>query len=133
MLISRRIEFSATHRLWRADWDEVRNRAVYGPAAGQKYYGHNYRLEVTVRGAVDPETGMVIDLKALKDVLEREIEERFDHRNLNEDTSYFHDRAPTAENLAAVLFEVLDRALPEGRLARVRLAPTDDLWVEVTG
>jgi 6-pyruvoyltetrahydropterin/6-carboxytetrahydropterin synthase len=132
MLITRRMEFSATHRLWRSDWDESRNKEVFGPRADRRQHGHNYVLEVTLRGPVHPETGMVMDLKALKDVLSNEVETRFDHRNLNEDTDYFRDRAPTAENLAGVLFEVLDRALPGGLLDRVRLSPTDDLSVEVT-
>ncbi len=132
MQITRRMEFSATHRLWRTDWDESRNRETFGPAADRRQYGHNYVLEVTLRGPVHPATGMVMDLKALKDVLAQEVEARFDHRNLNEDVDYFRSRVPTAENLAAVLFDLLDRALPERLLDRVRLAPTDDLWVEVT-
>jgi 6-pyruvoyltetrahydropterin/6-carboxytetrahydropterin synthase len=125
------MEFSASHRLWRADWDEARNREVFGPQAGLKEYGHNYALEVTLRGEVDPQTGMVMDLKELRDLLEREVGQRFDHRNLNKDTPYFRDRAPTAENLARVVFDLLDKALPGRLLEGVRLAPTEDLWVEV--
>jgi 6-pyruvoyltetrahydropterin/6-carboxytetrahydropterin synthase len=125
------MEFSASHRLWRADWDEARNREVFGPTAGREEYGHNYVLEVTLQGEVDPETGMLMDLKELKEVLEHVVGEPFDHRNLNNDTPHFRDRPPTAENLGQLIFELLDRALPEGLLARVRLAPTEDLWVEV--
>jgi 6-pyruvoyltetrahydropterin/6-carboxytetrahydropterin synthase len=125
------MEFSASHNLWRADWDAERNRAVFGPEAGKKEYGHNYALEVTLQGEVDSETGMLMDLKELKEVLEREIGDRFDHRHLNNDTRYFGDRPPTAENLARLVFELLDGALPEGLLARIRLAPTEDLFVEV--
>ena len=131
MRITRSMEFSASHRLERADWDPERNRAVFGLKSGQKEYGHNYRLEVTLRGRIDPVTGMLMDLKALKDVLEREVEVRFDHRNLNEDTPYFRNRAPTAENLAQVIFETLDHTLPSGLLERVRVAPTSDFFVEV--
>jgi 6-pyruvoyltetrahydropterin/6-carboxytetrahydropterin synthase len=129
--IARRMEFSASHRLWRPDWDEARNREAFGRQAGRKEYGHNYALEVTLQGEVDAQTGMVMDLKELRDVLEREVGQRFDHRNLNEDTPYFEDRAPTAENLACVIFDLLDRALPAGLLRSVRLAPTEDVWVEV--
>ena len=129
--ITRRMEFSASFRLWRADWDEARNREVFGPQAGRKEYGHNYSLEVTLRGEVDAQTGMVMDLKELRDLLEREVGQRFDHRNLNEDTPYFQNRAPTAENLARVVFDLLDEALPARLLKSVRLAPTEDLWVEV--
>jgi 6-pyruvoyltetrahydropterin/6-carboxytetrahydropterin synthase len=129
--ITRRTEFSASHRLWRADWDEARNQQVFGSDAGEKEYGHNYVLEVTLRGDVDAETGMVLDLKELKGVLAREVEARFDHRNLNRDLPFFRDQAPTAENVARVIFDLLDRALPTGLLEGIRLSPTPDLCVEV--
>ena len=132
MLLTRRMDFSAAHCLWRPDWDEARNRAVYGAAASEFPHGHNYELAVTIRGEVDPETGMVIDLKRLKDIMRSEVETRFDHRNLNEESDYFRDVLPTAENLARTIFELLDRALPEALLYRVRLSPTQDLTVEVT-
>ena len=132
MLLTRRMDFSAAHTLWRRDWDETRNRAVYGAAASNLSHGHNYELEVTIRGEVDPETGMVIDLKQLQEIMSAEIEARFDHRNLNEDTEYFRSAPPTAENLTRVIFELLDRALPGELLYRVRLQPTRDLFVEVT-
>ncbi len=132
MLLTRRMAFSAAHSLWRPDWDAARNRAVYGSTAKDSSHGHNYELEVTVRGEVDPETGMVIDLKRLKEIMTAEVESRFDHRNLNLDTEYFRERPPTAENLAGVIFELLDRALPRDFLYRVRLRPTEDLSIEVT-
>ncbi len=132
MLLTRRMDFSAAHTLWRPDWDEARNRTVYGAAASSLSHGHNYELEVTIRGDVDPETGMVIDLKQLKQIMSAEIEARFDHRNLNTDTEYFVSTPPTAENLARLIFELLDGALPGELLHRVRLHPTRDLFVEVT-
>jgi len=125
------MEFSASHRLWRSDWPDERNVETYGPDARRQVFGHNYALEVTVAGEADPATGMVIDLKELKEIMEREVGQRFDHRDLNEDTPYFKGLAATPENLARVIFELLDAALPGGRLRRVRLFPTDDLWVEV--
>ena len=88
-------------------------------------------LEVTVRGPIDAETGMVIDLKELKDVMTREVEARFDHRSLTDDTRYFAERPATPETFAALIFELLDAALPAGLLHRVRLSPTADLTVEV--
>ena len=94
--------------------------------------GHNYELEVTISGRVDPETGMVIDLKDLKEVMEREIEGRFDHRSLSDDTPYFRDRPVTPETFAMLIFSLLDAALPKGTLHRIRLSPTDRLSVEVT-
>ena len=131
MLLTRRIDFSASHRVWRPDWDEERNRQAFGPRASGAGHGHNYSLEVTLRGPVDEDTGMVIDLKQLKLVIDREIGARFDHRNLNEDTPYFRELVPTAENFARVIFDLLDAALPGGLLHRVRLSPTPDLSVEV--
>ncbi|MCP5067276.1 MAG: 6-carboxytetrahydropterin synthase [bacterium] len=116
MLLTRRMDFSSSHRVRLAD----------------SSHGHNYTLEVSLDGDVDPETGMVIDLKQLKDVMEAEIGTRFDHRDLNDDTPYFQERLPTAEGFAQLIFELLDAALPEDLLARVKLAPTEDCIVEVT-
>jgi 6-pyruvoyltetrahydropterin/6-carboxytetrahydropterin synthase len=126
------MDFSASHRLLRADWPLERNLEVFGKDAARAEHGHNYELEVTLEGPLDDESGMVMDLKALKDVMEREVGARFDHRHLNDDTPFFRDRPPTAENLAHTIFELLDAALPPGLLRRVRLAPTPDLWVEVS-
>ena len=114
MLITRRLEFSASYR---------------DPSGATR--GHNWELEVTLSGPVDAETGMVIDLKDLKEVMEREIEARFDHRSLNDDTPFFRDRAPTPEGFAALVFELLDKALPSGLLHRIRLSPTRELTIEV--
>ena len=131
MRLTRRLDFCASHRLERADWDPGRNRAAFGPEAGTGEFGHNYRLEVTVECVPDSETGMVIDLKRLKRVLVEEIEDRFDHRNLNDDTPFFRDRAPTPEQFALVIFELLERALPAGLLQQVRLSPAEDGFVDV--
>ncbi len=132
VLLTRKLEFSASHRLWCPEWDEARNRQVFGPWARPVAHGHNYRLDVTLHGKIDGETGMVMDLKQLSEVMQAEVSERFDHRDLNDDTGYFEDRAPTAENFAQLIFELLDRALPEGALHSVRLAPVPELSVEVT-
>ena len=131
LLLTRRMQFSASHRLWRSDWDDARNRATFGAGAETAHYGRNYVLEVTLKGRPNPETGMVIDLKRLKEIMEREIGGRFDHRNLNEDTDHFGGRAPTAENLASVIFGLLEGAIPGELLYRLRLYPTADLCVEV--
>ncbi len=132
MRLTRRMEFSASHRLWRDDWDAARNREVFGPSASAFSHGHNYEIEVTVDGPVDEETGMVIDLKRLRDLLEDEIGARFDHRDLNVDTGWFSERPATAENFAQVVFELVGRALPDGLLESVRLRPTPDYEVEVS-
>ncbi len=132
VLLTRKLEFSASHRLWCPEWDQARNRQVFGPWARPVAHGHNYRLDVTLRGEIDDETGMVMDLKHLSEVMATEVADRFDHRDLNDDTGYFEDCAPTAENFAQLIFELLDRALPEGALHSVRLAPVAELSVEVT-
>jgi 6-pyruvoyltetrahydropterin/6-carboxytetrahydropterin synthase len=127
--LSRAIEFSTSLRYARADLSAEENRRLFGPEAAQ--HGHNYRLEVGLRGEPDPVTGMVIDLKQLQDVLEREVMARFDHRDLNRDTPYFEKVPPTPENFALVIRELLIEALPPGLLDRIRLQPDEDTWVEI--
>ena len=129
--LSRAIEFSSSLRYAHPDLSVEENRERFGSRASR--HGHNYRLEVTLRGTPDPRTGMVIDLKDVNEVLEREIMARFDHRDLNDDTPYFEKRPPTPENVARVIYELLEEALPDGLLDRVRLQPESDLWVDVVG
>lgn len=127
--LTRAIEFSTSLRYWNADLSEEENRHVFGRKALQ--HGHNYRLEVTLRGEPDPVTGMVIDLKELQDVLDREIMARFDHRDLNRDTPYFDKIPPTPENLAVVIRQLLIEALPSGLLDRIWLQQDGKTYVEV--
>ena len=127
--ISRAIEFSASLRYAHPDLSAAENRQRFGRRADQ--HGHNYRLEVSLRGEPDPVTGMIIDLKDLQEILEREIMERFDHRDLNADTPYFEKVPATPENLARVIQQLLLEALPEGMLDRLRLQPDEDTWVEI--
>jgi 6-pyruvoyltetrahydropterin/6-carboxytetrahydropterin synthase len=127
--ITRAIEFSSSLRLARRDLSEEENRRLYGRRASR--HGHNYRLEVSLVGEPDPETGMVVDLKEVKELLEREVMERFDHRDLNDDTDLFEKRPPTPENVASVIWELLDAALPRGVLDRVRLYAGADHWADV--
>ncbi len=127
--LTRAVELSTSLRYWRSDLSDAENRALFGARASQ--HGHNYRLEVTLRGEPNPVTGMVMDLKQLQEILEREVMARFDHRDLNRDTPYFEKQPPTPENFALVLHELLREALPEGVLERVRLAEDADTWVEV--
>jgi 6-pyruvoyltetrahydropterin/6-carboxytetrahydropterin synthase len=126
--LTRAVDFSSSLRCHLPDLSEAENRELYGPAARQ--HGHNYRLEVTVGGEPDPCTGMVIDLKQLKTVLEREIMGRFDHRDLNRDTPYFEKTPPTAEHLALVVFGLLREALGP-LLHSIRLRQDEDTWVQV--
>jgi 6-pyruvoyltetrahydropterin/6-carboxytetrahydropterin synthase len=127
--ITRAVEFSASLRYARPDLSEEGNAELFGSRARQ--HGHNYRLEVTLRGEPDPLTGMVLDLKELQQILDDEIMTRFDHRDLNADTPYFEKDPPTPENLACVIQRILLAALPEGMLDRIRLQEDADLWVDL--
>ncbi|SLM46757.1 putative 6-pyruvoyl-tetrahydropterin synthase (Modular protein) [Nitrospira japonica] len=131
VLLTKRIEFAAAHRYFRPEWDEAKNRAVFGRCYNPPAHGHNYMLEVTVSGGVDPQTGMVINLFDLKRVLLGMIEE-FDHKNLNLDMSYFTDRIPTSENLARVLWTKLEPQSDIGTLHAIRLYEDEDLFAEIT-
>jgi 6-pyruvoyltetrahydropterin/6-carboxytetrahydropterin synthase len=102
--VSRSAHFNAAHRLHRADWDDARNNAVFGKCNNPNYHGHNYELIVSVTGAIDPDTGYVIDIKILKDVIAAEVEAPFDHKNLNLDVPDFAHINPTAENIAVVIW-----------------------------
>jgi 6-pyruvoyltetrahydropterin/6-carboxytetrahydropterin synthase len=126
--LTRAIEFSSSLRYLRPGLSAEENRRLFGRQAAQ--HGHNYRLEVTLRGEPDPVTGMVIDLKHLQELLEREIMARFDHRDLNRDTDFFEKEPPTPENFLCVIERLLRAALPAGSLDRIRLQQDEDLWVE---
>jgi 6-pyruvoyltetrahydropterin/6-carboxytetrahydropterin synthase len=131
VLLTKRIEFAAAHRYHRAEWDEAKNRAVFGRCHNPPAHGHNYLLEVTVSGDVDPKTGMVINLFDLKRVLLAVLEE-FDHKNLNLDMPYFADRIPTSENLARVLWTKLAEQKDIGVLHGIRLYEDEDLFADVS-
>lgn len=130
--LTKRIEFSASHRYHNAAWSESRNRTVFGPCNNIHGHGHNYLLEATVEGSVDPTTGMVVNLYDLKHILGEVIEE-FDHKDLNLDTPYFADRIPTTENFTVVLWEKIEGRLRGGRLASLRLFEEEDLFVDYQG
>jgi 6-pyruvoyltetrahydropterin/6-carboxytetrahydropterin synthase len=135
MLITRRVDFSASHVCARPDWPPERNLAVYGDAARPHGHGHNYVLEVTVNGEPDPITGMIIDLKELKEIVSREVVDPMDHRFLNLEVPPFDKLVPTTENLAMEIFRRL-RPHVDSRVARlhaVKLYETEDLYVEYFG
>jgi 6-pyruvoyltetrahydropterin/6-carboxytetrahydropterin synthase len=130
--ISRRFDFSSSHRYFREEWSEEENTRVFGLCALPHGHGHNYTLEVAVDGAPDPDTGMVINLADLRSAVDGVLTQ-FDHKHLNLDTPYFKDRIPTTENLASVLWELIADALGAAHLSRLRLFETDDLYVELFG
>jgi 6-pyruvoyltetrahydropterin/6-carboxytetrahydropterin synthase len=126
LTITRRATFAAAHRLYRSQWDDARNRAVFGQCANPGGHGHNYVVEVTVGGQLDPETGMIADLKWVKEVMDRYVIEHVDHRNLN-DVELLDGLVPTAENLARVFWERLIGPISErATLVRVRVQETEN-------
>jgi 6-pyruvoyltetrahydropterin/6-carboxytetrahydropterin synthase len=131
MLITRKIEFSSSHFCRNPLWSEAENERVYGSAANPHGHGHNYIAEVTLSGDPDPVTGMVMDLKILKDILNREIVEPFDHRHLNHEVPPFDHIVPTTENIAVEMWSRLKPLLPG--LHNIRLYETPELFVEYFG
>lgn len=111
--VSRKAHFNAAHRLYRKDWSFEKNQAVFGKCNNPNYHGHNYELIATVTGPINPETGYVLDVKILADLIKEKVEDRFDHKNLNVDTEEFKDLNPTAENIAVVIWNLLKPNLPE--------------------
>jgi 6-pyruvoyltetrahydropterin/6-carboxytetrahydropterin synthase len=131
--LTRKIEFSASHFYYNSKWTEEENRRVFGKCANRHGHGHNYVLEVTVAGEPDPVTGMVLDLKELKDILQREIVDRMDHRHLNYEVPELDGKIPTTENLAATIWHLLAPKIARGKLHRVRLYEQPDLFVDCFG
>ena len=126
----RRAHFNAAHRLYNPNWSDEKNEQVFGLCNNPNYHGHNYELEVKVAGEVDPVTGYLIDLKELKDLIKVQVEQRFDHKNLNLDTEEFKTLNPTAENICYVIWKILREHLDEKYDLSVRLYETPRNYVE---
>ncbi len=109
--VSRKAHFNAAHRLYRKDWTPEQNEAVFGLCNNPNFHGHNYELIVSVTGAINPETGYVIDMKELKDIIYQEVELPFDHKNLNLDVEEFKDLNPTAENIVVVIWNKIRKKI----------------------
>jgi 6-pyruvoyltetrahydropterin/6-carboxytetrahydropterin synthase len=130
VLLTRKIEFAASHLYHNPDFSPEENRRVFGKCNNPHGHGHNYSLEVTVAGDPDPVTGMVLDLKDLKEILEREVMQRMDHRFLNYEVPELAGQIPTCENIARVIWSLLDPQIKQGKLHRVRLFETPDLFAD---
>ena len=133
MKVCRRETFNAAHRLYNPNWSDEKNNEVFGLCNNPNYHGHNYVLEVWVEGAINPDTGYVIDTKILKQYIKEEIVEPFDHRNLNLDVPEFRDLNPTAEHIAIVSWNKLRKRLPDNLTLVVRLYETENNIVEYAG
>lgn len=128
--VFRKEHFNAAHRLYNPGWDMAKNDAIFGKCNNPNFHGHNYELVVRVTGEPDPQTGYVIDLKVLSDLVQAEVLEKLDHKNLNLDTPFFKDLNPTAENICIVIYDLL-RARIEPKLdLQVRLYETERNFVE---
>lgn len=125
MIVTARLTFSAAHRLHNPARDAEWNRRIYAKCDNPRGHGHNYALTVSVQGKIDPETGMVIDLKKLKDLMRDRVIDRVDHTNLNEDVDFLRGVIPTAENLARAFWEQLAPAIDEGSLYEIVLEETE--------
>jgi 6-pyruvoyltetrahydropterin/6-carboxytetrahydropterin synthase len=133
ILLTRKAEFSASHYYWNEAWSAEENERVFGKCANKNGHGHNYTLEVTVAGEVDAASGFVVDLKQLKDVMEREVVGVYDHRHLNKEVSEFAKAIPTTENIAIAVWKRLEGKIPGAKLHRVRVYEMVDLFADYYG
>ncbi|TQD38773.1 6-pyruvoyl trahydropterin synthase family protein [Haloflavibacter putidus] len=131
--VNRKAHFNAAHRLYRKDWTDEKNLEVFGKCSNPHYHGHNYELIVGVTGEIDPETGFVMNLKTLKQIIREEIEEAFDHKNLNEEVAAFKTLNPTAENIAMVIWKKLRNKIQENLDLQITLYETPRNFVTFSG
>lgn len=131
--ITRKLEFCASHRLFNPKFSEEKNQAVFGLCNNPNGHGHNYTLEVTVKGNIHPDTGMVIDLKSLKKLVQMEIIDHVDHKNFNVDVDFMAGIIPTAENIALKFWEILSDKIENGVLHELKLYESDRNYVVYRG
>lgn len=131
--VSRRAHFNAAHRLFRKDWTDAKNLEVFGKCSNPNYHGHNYELIISVTGEIDVETGFVIDLKTLKEIIRKEVEDPFDHKNLNLEVPEFKNLNPTTENIAVVIYNKMKPCLNANHQLEVTLYETQRNFVTYSG
>ena len=133
--ITRKASFNAAHKLSRPDWTEDENAAVYGKCANPNWHGHNYQLYVTVKGEVNPETGFLVDLKWLKDVINTAVVDKIDHKNLNLDVDFMKDQLASTENLAIAIWQELEGLVADSgaQLHSIKIYETENNFVEYFG
>lgn len=133
LTVYRKAHFNAAHRLYRKDWDAKKNEQVFGKCSNPNYHGHNYELEVAIKGEIDQETGFVINLDDLKTIIFQEVEEAFDHKNLNIELPEFKNLNPTVENIAVVIWNKLRNKLDKKYELSIRLYETPRNFVDYSG
>ncbi len=131
--VCRKEHFNAAHRLYNPKWDNKKNDEVFGLCNNANFHGHNYNLIVKVTGEIDPDTGYVIDMKVLKDIIRSKVLLRFDHKNLNVDVEEFKNLNPTAENIAVVIWDILRKELKKDLVLSIKLYETERNYVEYDG
>lgn len=131
--VSRHAHFNAAHRLHNSNWRDTKNDEVFGKCANPYYHGHNYELIVSVTGEVDPVTGYVVDMKWLADIIKERVEDKFDHKNLNEQLPEFKKLNPTAENIAIIIWQILRKEIDLKKNLKVTLYETPRNYVEFSG
>ncbi len=131
--VSRKAHFNAAHRLFRKDWSDEKNEKVFGKCNNPNYHGHNYDLVVSVTGPIDQETGFVMDVKVLKDIIKEEVEDAFDHKNLNIEVDEFKDLNPTAENIAVVIYDKIKPKPKQSLALEITLYETPRNFVTYSG
>ena len=131
--VCRKEHFNAAHRLHRADWSDEKNNEVFGLCNNPNFHGHNYDLIVKVTGNIDPETGYVIDIKDLKQIIKEQVLNRFDHKNLNVDVEEFKQLNPTAENIVVVIWNSIRKVLDNKFSLSIVLYETERNFVEYNG
>ena len=131
--VSRKAHFNAAHRLYRSDWTDKKNEEIFGKCNNPLYHGHNYELIVHITGEINPSTGYVMDMKVLKDLIKSEVEDAFDHKNLNEQVPEFANLNPTAENIAVVIWNKLQPHISAAHRLEVTLYETPRNYVHYKG
>lgn len=131
--ITRRERFNAAHKLYNPKWTEAENEAFFGKCSNKYYHGHNFELLVTIKGVANPDTGMVMDLKKMKQIIRDLITEKLDHRNLNEDVEFLKGMMPSIENIVVKIWEILEPHIENGKLHCIKLIETENNFVEYYG
>jgi 6-pyruvoyltetrahydropterin/6-carboxytetrahydropterin synthase len=135
--VSRQEHFNAAHKLYNPKWSAEKNKEVFGPCANENWHGHNFDMIVTVKGTPDPDTGFVVDLKKLSQLIRSEVTDKLDHRNINLDVEFMKDKMASTENIAMEVFKIIDKKLPaiarNAKLHCIKLYETPRNYVEYFG
>ncbi len=128
--IIRKGHFNAAHRLYKPEWSDEKNKEVFGICSNPNFHGHNYEIDVKITGELNPETGILMDLKSLKELIDVHVEQHFDHKNLNLDLMEFLGKIPTAENICIEIYNILRKVIPAQLEIHIRLSETPRNFVE---